>query len=248
MIIYTFKKGAEPEVDLRTFPDGGNTFSVHVDGSSGLIGKPAMKSVVNFDWQYLNGSVPDLRNRRYENKEIALSCWVTAASKQKLVETVNKFLYYFNYDDYLLMKVTWDNTDGHHNIIPNPHASKGIYSLVWLDSVSPVRYRFRFGKQYARFELLFKDPYPVKRIYQYSGTASDGVDYDIVSETEIDIYTEDGQQIRDILTGTGHIDCGFTKILVCGDVTHATDSQGGNAIVKPTNTSEDIVTLLYSEI
>lgn len=252
MLKYTFKKGNDTAVELKSMPynwDGTvSTFTIYVDGSNGLIGKPSLKSVDAYDWKYLHGTTPDLRNRRYMNKEITLSCWMTADSKQQLVERYDQFLTYFRHDDYILMKVTWDTDNDNGGIAPNPHASKGIFALVYLNGVQNVRHKWRKGFNAIRFELCFIDPYPMKQVLKYEGTEGNGVDYDIVSETEIDIYTENGDIVYDILTGTGHIDCIPNRyILLCGDVVHATNSNGGTTLVTPSNTRDE-VNLIYSEI
>lgn len=217
MLIYTFKKGSDAEVNIKT------TFGVHVEKSSGLIGKPSFKPVDSFDWKYLHGTTPDLRNRRYQNKEITLNCWMAADSKQQLTERFNNFINFFAYDELLLMKVMWNNRDGRPPMIPDPHAPKGIFSLVWLCDVDDVRFKWRYGEQIIRFTLKFIDPYPVRRVYRYGGVDIDGVDYSIISDTEMDIFVNNGISVYDILTGSGHIDCpNDSIILVCGDVSHAT--------------------------
>lgn len=244
MIIYQFKKGNGSYVNIRA------AYGVTVESSEGLVGKPAMKNVEAFDWKYLHGSVPDLRNRRYENKEIKLNCWISADSKQKLVESLNEFLGFFSHDELMWMKVSWDNNDGHVIVIPDPHASKGVFSLVYLKSVSAIDYKYRFGKQIAKFSLTLIDPYPMKRVVKYQGiSGGDGVDYDIISDTEIDIFTEDGLSVMDILSSSGHIACGNNvTILICGDVVHSTTNHVSGNLIDPTNTSEDSVTTIYNEI
>lgn len=243
MIIYQFKKGSEQYVNIKT------AYGVTVESSEGLEGKPALKSVDSFEWKYLHGSIPDLRNRRYENKEIKLNCWISASSKQMLVESLNNFLGFFSYDELLWMKVSWDNNDGHGTIVPDPHASKGIFSLVYLKSVSSIEYKYRFGNQMAKFTLTLIDPYPMKRVVKYSGTGGDGVDYDIISDTEIDIYIEDGMSVIDILNGNGHLDCAINSIiLICGDVVHASTNNVSGKLIEPTNDSEDNVNTIYNEI
>lgn len=252
-LIYSFKKGSDTAMQLNEvehpWDASTETFTVHVDKSTGLIGKPSLKAVDSYDWRYLHGTTPDLTNRRYANKLITLSCWIEADSKQQLAERYDDFLHYFNYDDLILLSVTWATDNDNGGISPNPHESKGLYALVWLKGVEAVKHAWKRGKNYMRFTLVFEDPYPVKRIYRYSGGADptgEGVDYDIVSETEIDIYADSGVVVKDILTGNGHLDIGFGYILVCGDVAHVKDSNGGDDIITPTGRED--VTLIYEEL
>lgn len=252
MLTYTFKRGSENTRNLRAFPSNwagrAGQFTVNVEKSTGLIGKPSLKSVENFDWKYLHGTTPDLHNRRYQSKEITLQCWIAANSKQQMVEYYDEFLRYFTYDDLILMKVTWDTDNDYGGYLPNPHDSKGLFALVWLKSVKVDKQKWRFGKNHIRFTLTFEDPYPVKRIYYYTGEDNDGVNYDIVSDSEIDIFTDKGDAVYDILSNSGTIDCGLnTYILVCGDVGHATDSNGGVGLITPIS-NYDTVNLIYSEI
>lgn len=251
MLTYTLKKGSETALDLRSVPytwgGSSSTYAVHVEKSTGLVGKPSLKTADEFNWKYLHGTTPDLRNRRYQSKDISLQCWMEADSKQQLVERFNHFTGLFSYDDLILLKVTWATDNNNGGVAPNPHESKGIYDLVWLRGVEGVSYRWRKGKNYVSFVLRLADPYPMKRVCILEGEDGDGFDYDIVSESEIDIFTEDGAAVYDILSGSGHVDCGLNKcILVCGDVVHAKNSEDGDTLLTPVG--RDYVTIIYDEI
>lgn len=276
MLQYTFKKGSDAAVNLTSMPykwgNSNSSYAVHVEKSTGLIGKPSLKSVEQFDWKYLHGTTPDLRNRRYQNKEITLECWMTADSKQQLAERFDNFLRYFNYDDVILMKVTWDtDNDNGGAAPPNPHVAKGLFAIVYLNKVDGVKFKWHRGKNIVRFNLVFVDPYPVKRVYHYTGTSGVGVVYDIISDTEIDIFTDNGDRVYDILTETGKILCPInTYILVCGDIAHAKSNSfyyeradpevpidptdpstyviTEYKLVYPLDTVEDTVTTIYEEI
>ncbi len=239
---YTFRKGSAEAVDIR------ETYGVYVESATGLIGKPQLKTVDAFDWKYLHGTTPDLINRRYGDKEITLSCWMKAVSKQQLVERLDAFMRYFDHDDLLLMKVTWETDNDNGGLLPNPHAAKGLFAIVWLKSCDIKPFKWHKGTNIVKFTMTFHDPYPVKRVYRYGGAEGEGVEYDIVSDTEIDIFTEDGSAVYDIKTGSGHIDVVLNRyIIVCGDVSHAEDSNGGSDIITPTN-HIDTVTEIYNEI
>lgn len=264
MLTYTLKKGSNAAVDIRT------AYGVHVEKSTGLIGKPSLKSVDSFDWKYLHGTTPDLMNRRFQSKEIKLSCWMQAESKQQLVERFNNFVNYFDYDNLIFMKVMWPTDNNNGGVMPNPHTAKGLFSLVWLQSVNVTEFKWRYGKQVVKFELNLVDPYPVKRVYKLQGEDGDGVNYDIISDTEFDIFTDQGHEVYDVLTGSGTIDCGLNAvILVCGDVAHAksnnfdytqADPEVPVDLTDPTTyvvtrynfitpiSGHDVVTEIYSEI
>lgn len=253
MLTYTFKKGTDADVNLASFPMQGESafpFKVHVDKTTGLVGKPSFKSAETFDWKYLHGTTPDLRNRRYQSKEITMSCWIEADSKQQLILRYNAFIGYFAYDDLIFMKAIWSDDMNYGDSIPypNPWTPKGLYALVWLKETKIEKQRFRKGKNFIRFTLVFEDPYPMKRVYLYGGSEAAGVNYDIVSDTEIDVYTSDGNVVYDIVEETGSISCGIgSVILVCGDVVHAKNSNGGTSLVT-TVSGMDSITELYSDI
>lgn len=271
MLTYTFKKGSAAAVNIFT------EYGVHVDKSSGLVGKPSLKAADSFDWKYLHGSTPDLRNRRYQSKEITLNCWIEADSKQQFMEKFNRFLTFFSYDDLMLMKVTWPTDNNNGGAMPNPHVSRGLFALVWLRNSSVDSFKWHRGKNRCKFTLTFEDPYPVKRIYLYSvnpnagdPSPSQSVGYDIVSDTEIDIFTEDGNTMYDILSGDGSLPCAVGKyVLVCGDVTRATsghfsyeaaDPEVPVDLTDPTTyivtgynliyplANDDLITTIYEEI
>lgn len=254
MLTYTFKKGSDAAVDFASFPMDdvqSHNYKVHVEKTTGLFGKPSLKSVEAFDWKYLHGVTPDLHNRRYQSKEIQMSCWIEADSKQQAIYRYNSVVEYFSYDDLIFMKTTWADDMDYGGVIPspNPWSPKGLFALVWLKSARITKHKLRKGRNIICFTLVFEDPYPMKRVYRYGGTELDGIIYDIVSDTEIDIYLETGEKLYDILNETGRIACqqNNTHILVCGDVVHATNTDLGDELIMPAN-SGDTVTEIYSEI
>lgn len=142
MLTYEFKKGAEAAVNIKT------TYRVTVESSEGMIGRPKMKSIEAFDWKYLNGSTPDLQNRRYVNREIELHCWITASTKQGMIDRMNNLSKFFASDELIFMHVSFDNNDGQTTT-----NNKGLFYMVYLDIISDADFKWRFGKQLAKFTI-----------------------------------------------------------------------------------------------
>lgn len=238
MITYEFKKGSGATVNIR------DTYGVRVESGEGLIGKPALKSAETFDWKYLHGSTPDLANRRYQDREIKLKCWMKADSKQDMIERFNNFINYLKHDGLIFMHVTFPNTSNpNQGVYGN---TKGLFYLVYLQSVGEVSFKWRTDKQVLRFTLTLKEPTPVKRVWRYSNTfgSGGGLNYNIHSETEIDLYLTNGEEVIGITNGSGTIACektGTYYLIAAGEVSAATIT-----VTKLAN--ENRLTLIYEEI
>lgn len=233
MLTYEFKKGAEAAVNIKT------TYGVTVESSEGMIGRPKMKSVEAFDWKYLNGSTPDLKNRRYVNREIELHCWITASTKQGMIDRMNNLTKFFASDELIFMHVSFDNNDGSQVSV-----NKGLFYMVYLDSISETNFKWRFGKQLAKFTIRLIEPCPVKKVLKLRSTSGDPtIYYDISSETDIDIYTSGGYNVIGITEGTGMIKMLNGEYLIAaGDIEHA-----GHITFEP-QSQEDAFETIYTEI
>jgi hypothetical protein len=67
-------------LDGQNFKDWG----VYVEGSDGLLDMPRMKEPFRVDWADMHGEVIDLSRKRYEAREITLSCWMKATGNWTL--------------------------------------------------------------------------------------------------------------------------------------------------------------------
>lgn len=233
MLIYEFKKGAEAAVNIKT------TYGVTVESSEGMIGRPKMKSVEAFDWKYLNGSTPDLHNRRYVNREIELHCWITASTKQGMIDRMNNLTKFFASDELIFMHVSFDNNDGSQVSV-----NKGLFYMVYLDSISEPNFKWRFGKQLAKFTIRLIEPCPVKKVMKLTSTSGEtAIDYDISSETDIDIYTSGGVKVLGVTEGTGTIEMENGEyVIAAGDIEHA------DHITFDPQSAEDTFETIYTEI
>ena len=233
MLIYEFKKGADAFVNIKT------TYGVTVESSEGMIGRPKMKSIEAFDWKYLNGSTPDLQNRRYVNREIELHCWVTASTKQGMIDRFNNLTRFFASDELIFMRVTFDNNDGQLSSV-----NKGLFYMVYLDGISEPDFKWRFGKQLVKFTIRLIEPCPVKKVLKYVCTSGvTTVGYDISSETDIDIYTSGGVKVVGVTEGTGTIEMQNGEyVIAAGDIEHA------DHITFDPQSAEDTFETIYNEI
>lgn len=236
MLTYEFKKGNGNYTNIKT------SYGVNVESSAGLIGRPSLKNVSSIDWQYLNGITPDLASRRYNERKIELNCWITANTKQGLIDRLNNLQKFFMYDELIFMRVTFDNNDGQGALSNN----KGLFFMVYLDSISEPVFKWRYGRQLAKITIRLVEPCPVKRIKQLTITSGDSkatVIYDIKSNTDIDIYTSNGTTIMGVTEGRGIFSLGNKDyVILAGDIEHA--ERLGLNTADSENTFEEI----YAEI
>ena len=63
---------------------------IRVESSNGVTDLPKLKQAASVDWPDYHGKVVDLANKRYEEREITLNCWLKASGKIDFVERVNR--------------------------------------------------------------------------------------------------------------------------------------------------------------
>ena len=127
--------------DNRNFRD----FGVFVSGSKGLIGKPPRKKPNIFEFPGESGHVADLRNVRYDPREIELTCFIKSNSAESIVSQYDGFTS-------LLTSATETKT------LKIEVGTKSLGYQVYLSNASVLNKTFSEGVNVGTFTLKFVEP------------------------------------------------------------------------------------------
>lgn len=233
MLRYTIATG-------KTATDIAATYGVQVSGSNGLVGKPEFKNPSKkYDWDYLNGEFVDMECRRYKAREITLHCWLKGSSEIDAVGKMNTFLKAFQTK--ALMRLTVTFLDG------TTQGNSSLYYLVYLANPGSVTYKWHSGKQILKFDIVLKEPSPVKRVYKVAATDNGTITIAYSSTSEFDIYWGDASKDLDNMGASQTISHSYTEagnfvLIVTGVITDI------SAMTVTTSGSEITVTQIFDEI
>lgn len=215
---------------LEYYLDGKNfrDFGIRVESSTGVLDLPKLKTPASVDWADYHGKVIDLTEKRYQEREITLNCWLKASGKMDFVERVNTL-----YDRF--------RQDGTQRLMISIHPTKPlVYEVYCEDGVAPSK-RWHDDKMIGTFSLKLKEPDPVKRVVRHqrlnSGSAKVSVAFK--SDKMINIYWGDGTVDTDVYgdcTGKNAIshtytDNGIYYIIVAGVIEDITDFETNGIVV-----------------
>lgn len=114
---------------LKYYLDGKNfrDFGIRVESSTGVLDLPKLKTPASVDWADYHGKVIDLSEKRYQEREITLNCWLKASGKMDFVERVNTL-----YDRF--------RQDGTQRLMISIHPTKPlVYEVYCEDGVAPSK-------------------------------------------------------------------------------------------------------------
>lgn len=216
-------------------------YGVHVSGSTGLVGRPDFKKTSVFSWDYLNGESIDLARRRYDTRNIRLRCWLKASSKQAAVDNINTFLKAF--DTHGLVRLHVDFVNSNNQI---QTGTKGLFFLVYLADSDIKNVVWRSGSQTIIFDIILKEPSPVKRVLMMDATDVGRVTILFDSTSEFDIHWGDGSVTYDCLGDSSashdYATTGKHYIIITGVIPDIA------SMSFLTSTPEITVTQIYDEI
>ena len=128
---------------------------IRVESSTGVLDQPKLKTPSSIDWPDYHGKVVDLTNKRYEEREITLNCWLKATGKIDFVERVNRL--------YDLLRA-----DGTARLMISIHPTKPLlYEVYAADGISHNK-RWHDDKMIGTFSIKLREPDPVKRVGLFS--------------------------------------------------------------------------------
>lgn len=162
-------------------------FGIRVESSTGVLDLPKMKTPTSNDWADYHGKVIDLSDKRFEEREISLSCWLKASGKMDFVERVNKLYEVFR-------------EDGTQRLMISIHPTKPlVYEVYCEDGVAPSK-RWHDDKMIGTFTLKVKEPDPVKRVirHQKLGGSTQNLTIAFKSDKMVNVYWGDGSVDYDV--------------------------------------------------
>lgn len=162
-------------------------FDVRVSSSNGILDRPATKKVYSVDWPDEHGEVVDLTRRRFEPREITLSCFIQAKGKIDFVTKLNDFLAQFD-------------ADGTQRLMIDIHPTKPLVYEVYLPNVVAVSKRWNDNLMVGTFTLKLREPEPVKRVvrHQRTSSATATLSITLTSNKLLTIYWGDGTATYDV--------------------------------------------------
>ena len=196
-------------------------YGIRVESSSGVVDLPKLKSPEAHDWPDYHGTVKDLSNKRYEEREITLECWLKASGKLDFIQRLNSFCG-------LLRQ------DGTQRLMISINPTKPLVYEVYCEDGVAVSKKWRDDLMIGTFTLKLKEPDPVKRVIRHERT-DDASTADLVvafkSDKMVNIYWGDGSVSHDVsgdhtqenaITHT-YADEGVYHIIIGGVIEEMTD-------------------------
>ena len=174
---------------LEYYLDGTNLrdFGIRVESSSGVLDLPKLKTPTSNDWADYHGKVIDLTDKRFEEREITLNCWLKASGKMDFTERVNKL-----YDVF--------RQDGTQRLMISIHPTKPlVYEVYCEDGIAPSK-KWHDDKMIGTFTLKLKEPDPVKRVVRHwrTGSGTQTLSIALKSDKMVNIYWGDGSADYDV--------------------------------------------------
>lgn len=227
---------AEIEEELNTvaqleyFIEGINftEFGMRVESSSGVLDLPKLKSPASVDWADYHGKVIDLSEKRYQEREITLNCWLKATGKMDFVERCNNLFSLFQ-------------KDGTQRLMISIHPTKPLVYEVYCEDGVAVSKSWHDDKMIGTFSLKLKEADPVKRVVRHQRINSNSAEVSIAfkSDKMVNIYWGDGSVETDVYgdcTGSNAIKHTYQSnriyyIIVAGVIEDITDFKTNGIIV-----------------
>lgn len=215
---------------LEYYIDGTNLrdFGIRVESSSGVLDLPKLKSPTSNDWADYHGKVIDLTDKRYDEREITLNCWLKASGKMDFTERVNKLYEIFR-------------KDGTQRLMISIHPTKPlVYEVYCEDGISPSK-TWHDDLMIGTFTLKLKEPDPVKKVvrHQKLSSTSQKLTVGFKSDKMVNVYWGDGEVDYDVygdhtgdnaLTHT-YTDNGIYYAIVGGVIEEISDFKTSGIIV-----------------
>ncbi|OUN69469.1 LamG-like jellyroll fold domain-containing protein [Barnesiella sp. An55] len=203
-------------------------FDLHVESSTGVLDLPKLKTPTSVDWADYHGKVIDLTDKRYQEREITLNCWLRATGKMDFTEKVNRLYEHFR-------------QDGTQRLMISIHPTKPlVYEVYCEDGVAPSK-RWHDDKMIGTFSLKLKEPDPVKRVirHQRINASNAELTIELKSDKMVNVYWGDGTVSEDIYgdyTGKNalkhtYADNGIYYTIVAGVIEEITDFDTNGIVV-----------------
>lgn len=130
------------------------TFGVYVSRSEGILNRPKLKQLASMSWDNYHGEDVDLNHKYYGPREITLSCFIKAKTKNDFIVQMSRFEQQFD-------------RRGLHRLMIDIHPTKPlIYEVYCKDEIS-ISKRWDDDLMVGTFKLNLIEPQPVKRVLKH---------------------------------------------------------------------------------
>jgi len=163
------------------------TYGVYVSDSEGVVSRPKLKSMASVSWDNYHGESVDLQHKFYEPREITLSCFIKADSKNDFITKISAFEQLF------------DNP-GTNRLMIDVHPIKPLIYEVYCKDEIAVSKKWNDALMVGTFKLKLIEPEPVKRILKHIrvSEATKTCTITLTSDKLVNIYWGDGSVDYDI--------------------------------------------------
>lgn len=200
-----------------------STLNITIAKSSGVLDRPRRKSVLKTDWSAMNGNIPDLETNCVEERTLKLEGFITAANRIDFVERINVFADLIGSAGYHRLTIEIDGVN------------KPLIYIVYSDNGFAINKTWRQGNQVGTFSLTLTEPYPVKRILQFTANSGTTLNLAITTSDEEDFtvyWGDNGYSVTNYATTSTlshtYSDGGSYFIVICGDIDKITSVKVGN--------------------
>lgn len=201
-----------------------DVYGVCVADSKGVISKPKLKTPTSVSWDNYHGEVVDLWHKFYEAREITLSCFIKAESKNDFITKVVQFEQLFD-------------KQGTQRLMISVHPIKPLVYEVYCKNEISVTKTWNDRLMVGTFDLKLTEPEPVKRVLKHIrvSEATKECVITLTSDKYVNIYWGDGESDLDVCGTNKTIkhtfkDNGDFFIVITGCIDEITDFST-NAIV-----------------
>jgi hypothetical protein len=162
-------------------------YGVYVSDSEGVVNRPKLKNMATVSWDNYHGDSVDLQHKFYEPREITLSCFIKAESKNDFIAKLTAFERLF------------DNP-GTTRLVIDVHTIKPlIYEVYCKDEISVAK-KWNDDLMVGMFKLKLIEPEPLKRVLKHMrlGDATKTCTITLTTTKLVNIYWGDGSVDYDI--------------------------------------------------
>lgn len=162
-------------------------YGVSVSASDGVVNRPALKGMASVSWDNYHGEAVDLRHKFYQPREITLSCFIKADSRNDFIMQVTEFEQVFD-------------KQGTHRLLIDVHPIKPlVYEVYCRDAISVAK-TWNDALMVGTFTLKLIEPEPVKRVLKHIrvGEATKTCSITLSSRKLVNIYWGDGSVDEDV--------------------------------------------------
>jgi hypothetical protein len=162
-------------------------YGVYVSDSEGVVSRPKLKNMATVSWDNYHGESVDLQHKFYEPREITLSCFIKANSKNDFITKVSTFEHLF------------DNS-GTNRLVIDVHPIKPLIYEVYCKDEIAVSKKWNDELMVGTFKLKLIEPEPVKRILKHIrvSEATKTCTITLTTQKFVNIYWGDGMVDFDV--------------------------------------------------